>query len=186
MILSTPERSGPAGSALRAYRGVWPRLGSDVWIAEGAFVIGDVEVGAGSSIWYGAVVRGDVNRIRIGARSNLQDQCTLHVTAERFSCNLGEEVSVGHRAVVHGCSVGDGALIGIGAIVLDGAEVGCEALVAAGAVVAPGFRVPNGMLAMGVPARLARELSPEERLQQRQRTLHYMEVARHHADAARA
>jgi len=171
---------------LRAYRGVWPRLGADVWIAENAFVIGDVEVGAECSVWYGAVVRGDVNQIRIGARTNLQDQCTVHVTAERFACNLGEEVSVGHRAVVHGCSVGDGALIGIGAIVLDGAEVGRDALVGAGAVVTPGFRVPDGMLALGVPAQVIREVEPEERQRQRERTRHYVDVARHHAKAARS
>lgn len=186
MTISALENSQPKPPGLRAYRGVWPRLGADVWIAEGAFVIGDVELGAEVSIWYGAVVRGDVNAIRIGARSNLQDQCTLHVTAERFSCTLGEEVSVGHRAVVHGCSVGDGALIGIGAIVLDGAEVGREALVGAGAVVPPGFQVPEGTLALGVPARVVRDLSAEERREQRQRTRHYVEVARHHAQATRS
>ena len=155
MTRSTPEPSESPGPGLRAYRGIRPRLGAGVWVAEGAFVIGDVEVGEESSIWYGAVVRGDVNRIRIGARSNLQDHCTLHVSAERFPCSLGEEVSVGHRAVVHGCTVGDGALIGIGAIVLDGAEVGCEALVGAGAVVAPGFRVPDGMTARDLFAQMA-------------------------------
>ena len=103
------------------------------------------------------------------------------MTAGRFRCTLGEEVTVGHRAVVHGCTVGDGALIGIGAIVLDGAVVHREALVGAGAVVPPGMVVPEGALAVGVPARIRRELSPEERRAQRERALHYVEVSRHHA-----
>src|SRR5574342_517288 len=120
--------------------------GPGAGIAPGAVVVGDVEIGPESSLWYGSVVRGDVHRIRIGARSNLQDGCVLHVTRDRFACVLGDEVTVGHRAVVHGCRVGDGALIGIGAIVLDGARVGEEALVGAGAVVAPGSVVPAGAL----------------------------------------
>ena len=172
----------------RAYRGVWPRVSSgsgearEVWIAEGAWVIGDVELGADVSIWYGAVLRGDVNQIRVGARTNIQDHSVLHVTADVFPCTLGEEVTVGHRAVVHGCSVGDGALIGIGSVILDGAKVGLEAAVGAGAVLAPGAEVPDGMLAVGIPARVVRALRPEERRMQRERAHHYVEVARHHAE----
>jgi carbonic anhydrase/acetyltransferase-like protein (isoleucine patch superfamily) len=160
---------------------VWPRIDASVWLAPGSAVVGDVEIGSDSSVWYGATLRGDVNAIRVGSRSNLQDQCVLHVTRDRFDCELGDEVTVGHRAVVHGCRVGDGALIGIGAIVLDGARVGEGALVAAGAVVAPGFVVPDGAIAIGVPARISRALDPEERAMQRRRALEYVETAREHA-----
>jgi carbonic anhydrase/acetyltransferase-like protein (isoleucine patch superfamily) len=153
------------------------------WVAAGSTVVGDVTIGAGSSVWYACVLRGDVHEIRIGARSNVQDGSVVHVTADRFPCLIGDEVTVGHRAVVHGCSVGDGALVGIGAIVLDGAEVGADALVGAGAVVAPGAVVPDRSLAIGIPARVVRELSDEEVRLQRERTLRYVETARHHAES---
>ncbi len=150
-------------------------------MAPGAVVVGDVEIGPDASIWYGTVVRGDVHHVRIGARSNVQDNCVLHVTKGRFACEVGEEVTVGHRAVVHGCTVGDGALVGIGAVVLDGAHVGDGALVGAGAVVAPGVRIEAGGLAVGVPARVVRQVTEEERVLQRRRTLDYVETARAHA-----
>jgi len=166
---------------LREFRGLWPRIDPTAWIAPGATLVGDVEIGPDTSVWYGAVLRGDVERIRVGARSNLQDGVIVHVTAGRFSAVIGDEVTVGHRAVVHGCRVGDGALIGIGAVVLDGAEVGEEALVAAGALVTPGTRLPAGSLALGAPARVARTLRPEERRAQRERALEYVRTARAHA-----
>ena len=146
--------------------------------------MGDVNIGADSSVWYGCVLRGDVHHIRIGARTNVQDHAVVHVTRDRFPCVIGDEVTVGHRAVVHGCRVGDGALIGIGAIVLDGAEVGEGALVGAGAVVTPGSVIAPGTLAFGTPAREVRELSAEERGLQRERTLAYVETAREHAAAS--
>jgi carbonic anhydrase/acetyltransferase-like protein (isoleucine patch superfamily) len=144
-------------------------------------LIGDVAIGADSSIWFGCVLRADLHRIRVGERTNLQDLCVVHVTRDRFPTEIGDEVTVGHRAVVHGCGVRDGALIGIGAIVLDGAEVGAGALLAAGSVLAPGTRVPARMLARGVPARVVRELSDAEREEQRARTLQYVETARAYA-----
>jgi len=168
-------------AVVRPFRDVWPRIAASAWLAPGAAVVGDVSIGADTSVWYGATIRGDVNAIRIGARSNLQDQCVVHVTRDRFDCDVGDEVTIGHRAVVHGCRVLDGALIGIGAVVLDGARVGEEALVAAGAVVAPGFEVPDGALALGVPARVSRKLSVEERALQRRRALEYVGTAREHA-----
>jgi carbonic anhydrase/acetyltransferase-like protein (isoleucine patch superfamily) len=174
---------GDGGAIIRAYAGVWPRIHPDAWIAPGAVVVGDVEIGADSSLWYGSVLRGDVHSIRIGARSNLQDGCILHVTRDRFACLLGDEVTVGHRAVVHGCRVGDGALIGIGAIVLDGAEVGAGALIGAGAVVTPGAKIPERWMALGVPARPVRELTADEALEQRARTLAYVDTARRHRDS---
>jgi carbonic anhydrase/acetyltransferase-like protein (isoleucine patch superfamily) len=129
------------------------------------------------------VVRGDVNSIRIGARSNLQDLCVVHVTRDRFATRIGDEVTVGHRAVIHGCDVADGALVGIGAVVLDGARIEANALVAAGALVAPGSVIPAGTLAMGVPAKVVRDLRDDEVQAQRARTLHYVELAREHAAA---
>ena len=137
--------AGDTGAIVRAFAGVWPRIHPDAWIAPGAVVVGDVEIGADSSLWYGSVLRGDVHGIRVGARSNLQDGCVLHVTRDRFACVLGDEVTVGHRAVVHGCRVGDGALIGIGAIVLDGAEVGAGALIGAGSRGHAGHRDPGAL-----------------------------------------
>ncbi|MBW2382608.1 MAG: gamma carbonic anhydrase family protein [Deltaproteobacteria bacterium] len=168
---------------IRPFEGRSPIVHATAWVAPGACVIGDVEIGADSSIWYGSVIRGDIHQIRIGARTNLQDQCTVHVTRGRFATWIGDEVSVGHRAVVHGCRVGDGALIGIGAIVLDGAEVGEGALIGAGAVVTPGTAIGDHMLAVGIPAREVRELDQDERRTQLERTLKYVETARRHAAA---
>jgi carbonic anhydrase/acetyltransferase-like protein (isoleucine patch superfamily) len=172
-----------AAPLILPYEGRSPRVHASAWVAPGAALIGDVEVGPDSSIWYGCVLRGDVHRIRVGARSNLQDGSVVHVTAERYAAEIGDEVTVGHRAVVHGCRVGDGALIGIAAVVLDGAEVGPGALVGAGALVTPGTRVPPETLVLGVPARVVRRLSEAEQAEQRARTLRYVETARAHARA---
>jgi carbonic anhydrase/acetyltransferase-like protein (isoleucine patch superfamily) len=169
------------GAILRCFGSLRPRLHESVWVAPGAAIIGDVEIGADSSVFYGSVLRGDVERIRVGERTNIQDQVTFHVTAGLHPTLLGNEITVGHRAVVHGCRVADGAMIGIGAIVLDGAEIGENAWVAAGAVVTPGSTIPAGMLAVGVPARAVRSLRAEEIDQQRARTLRYVETAREHA-----
>ena len=172
------------GAILRAYGERAPQLHARAWVAPGAVVVGDVEIGADSSVFYGSVLRGDVHHIRIGERTNIQDQATLHVTTGRFASILGDEITVGHRAVVHGCRVAEGALIGIGAIVLDGAEIGENALVAAGAVVRPGQVVPPETLVAGVPARPVRPLTAEEIALQRERTLAYVETARRHAGSA--
>lgn len=147
---------------VRAYDGKEPRFGAGVFVAENAAVIGDVEIGDDCSIWYSAVLRGDVNPIRIGARTNIQDNCTLHVTHRQWPTIIGEEVTIGHGAIVHGCTVHRGALIGMGSRVLDGAVVGESALVGAGALVPEGMQVPPRMLVVGVPARVKRELTPEE------------------------
>jgi carbonic anhydrase/acetyltransferase-like protein (isoleucine patch superfamily) len=173
-----------AGAIIRSFGEAHPRLHASVWVAPGAAIIGDVEIGADSSVFFGSVLRGDVERIRIGERTNIQDQATLHVTQGRFPTLLGNEITVGHRAVVHGCRVADGALIGIGAVILDGAEIGENALVAAGAVVTPGSTIPAGMLAVGMPARVIRALGQDEIELQRARTLRYIETARAHALSA--
>jgi carbonic anhydrase/acetyltransferase-like protein (isoleucine patch superfamily) len=145
------------------YAGRAPRLHASVFVAENAVVVGDVEVGEGSSIWFGTVVRGDVNHVRIGARTNLQDLTVVHVTSATHPTVIGDDVTVGHRAVLHGCTIRDRCLVGIGAIVMDGAVVGHDAMVGAGALVAPGTVVPPGTLVLGSPAKPRRELTPEER-----------------------
>lgn len=169
---------------LRAFGALEPRLHESVWVAPGAVIVGDVEIGEDSSVFYAAVLRGDVERIRIGRRTNVQDQAVLHVTAGRYPTILHDEITVGHRAVVHGCEVHEGALIGIGAVVLDGAIVGEEALVAAGAVVTPGTVVSPRTLVVGTPAKPLRPLTQSEIEIQRTRTLRYVETARGHARSA--
>jgi len=148
--------------AILAYDGKAPRLAASVFLAEGSVVSGDVEIGEESSLWFGTVVRGDVNHVRIGARTNLQDQTVVHVTAGRHPTVVGDDVTVGHRAVLHGCTVKDRCLVGIGAIVLDGAVVGPDAMIGAGALVPPGMVVPSGKLVLGSPARVKRDLTPDE------------------------
>lgn len=145
-----------------------PRLGERVWVDPAAVLIGDVEVGDDGSVWPGAVVRGDVHHIRIGARSNVQDCAVLHVThagpytGEGFPTLIGDDVTIGHGAVVHACTVGDACLIGMHATLMDGVVVGRHAMVGAGALVAPGKRVGEGELWVGNPARLARRLTDAE------------------------
>lgn len=160
---------------LRSYRGVAPTLGERVFVAETAAVIGDVVLGDDVSVWYSAVVRGDCHFIRVGARTNIQDGAVLHVTGGTHPCVVGEEVTIGHGAMVHGCTVGRGALIGIGAKVLDGAEVGEEAFVAAGALVAPGTRIPPRTQWWGAPARFRKDLSAGDLEGLRASARHYLE-----------
>jgi carbonic anhydrase/acetyltransferase-like protein (isoleucine patch superfamily) len=145
------------------YRGVEPTLGDRTFLAPDAVVTGDVATGEDVSFWFHTVARGDVNSIRIGDRTNIQDGAVLHVTHQAHSLEIGAGVVVGHAAVLHGCTIGDGALIGIGARVLDGAFVEPGAQVGAGAVVPPGAVVPAGYLALGVPARVVRSLTEAER-----------------------
>ncbi|MER6081968.1 gamma carbonic anhydrase family protein [Streptomyces sp. NPDC001833] len=139
-----------------------PRIEADVFVAPTASVIGDVTLEAGASVWYGAVVRGDVEKITVGARANVQDNVTLHADPG-FPVRVGERVSIGHNAVVHGATVEDDCLIGMGATVLNGAVIGAGSLVAAQALVPQGMVVPPGSLVAGVPAKVRRELSAEER-----------------------
>ena len=147
---------------VRPYQGKDPRLGQRVFLAENCAVIGDVDLGDDSSIWDGAVHRGDIHYIRIGARANVQDNSVLHVEHGTGPAVIGDEVTIGHSATVHGCTVGRGALIGIGARVLSHAEIGEQALVGAGAVVPEGMKVPPRTLVVGVPARVKRELTKDE------------------------
>ncbi|HEY3359888.1 MAG TPA: gamma carbonic anhydrase family protein [Polyangia bacterium] len=166
---------------IAGYRGAAPALDATVYVAPGAVVVGDVVSGPRSSVWFGAVVRGDVNTIRIGADTNLQDLTVVHVTGGGARTVIGDRVTVGHRAILHGCTVEDGALVGMGAIVLDGAVVGQGAMVGAGALVAPGTRVPPGTLALGAPARVVRPLTDAERATLVSSAAHYVELAREYA-----
>lgn len=139
-----------------------PRLGRDVYLARTAVVLGDVTLGDYSSVWYGAVLRGDINRIEVGHHSNVQDNAVLHL-ADEFPCRVGNWVTIGHSANVHACTVEDECLIGIGATVLDGAVIGAQSLVGAQALVTPGTKIPPGSLVLGAPAVVKRALSAEER-----------------------
>ncbi len=153
---------------VRPYRSVLPRLGPGAWVDPAALVIGDVELGADVSIWPMAVVRGDVNYIRIGARSNVQDGSVLHVTRPYPGSDagwpliIGADVVIGHKVTVHGCTIGNRVLVGIGAIVLDGAMVEDDVMIGAGSVVTPGKTLASGGLYLGNPARRARELTAAE------------------------
>lgn len=146
----------------REYDGKKPRIGDRVFIAENAALVGDVEIGNDCSIWYGAVLRADVNVIRIGSRTNIQDGCLLHVTKGTWPAIIAEEVTMGHGVIAHGCTIKRGALIGMGSRVLDGAVIGEEAIVGAGALVAEGQHVPPRTLVIGVPARIKRQLTDAE------------------------
>jgi len=139
-----------------------PKLGKDVFIASTAVVIGDVTLGAHSSVWYGAVLRGDINRIVVGHHTNIQDNAVLHL-ADDFACVLGNWVTVGHSAVVHACRVGDEVLVGMGAVILDGAVIGRQSIIGAKALVTQGTKIPPGSLVLGAPAKVVRKLSTQER-----------------------
>ncbi|HXN32431.1 MAG TPA: gamma carbonic anhydrase family protein [Polyangiaceae bacterium] len=142
--------------------GVRPAVGRDVFIADGAVVVGDVILGDQASVWFGAVVRGDCFPIRIGARTNVQDGAIVHVTGGRARATVGDEVTIGHTAVLHGCTIGNRCLIGIGSIVLDDAVIGDDSLVAAGSLVTPGTLVPPRSVVMGRPARVTRVASEQD------------------------
>ncbi|HEU5396472.1 MAG TPA: gamma carbonic anhydrase family protein [Verrucomicrobiae bacterium] len=139
-----------------------PKLGKGVYIAKTATVIGAVQLGAHSSVWYGAVLRGDINRIIVGHHSNIQDNAVLHL-ADDYPCRIGNWVTVGHGAIVHACTVGDEVLVGMGAVILDGAVIGRQSIVGAKALVTGGTKIPPGSLVLGAPAKVVRKLSPEER-----------------------
>jgi gamma-carbonic anhydrase len=146
-----------------SYGGVLPRVHPSVFLAEGAKIIGDVVIGEESSVWFNTVIRGDVNTIRIGCRTNLQDNSVLHVTADTAPLNIGSDVTVGHNAVLHGCTIEDCCLIGMGAVVMDRAKVRTHSMVAAGSLVPEDFEVPEGMLVAGIPAKVKRPLTIEEK-----------------------
>jgi carbonic anhydrase/acetyltransferase-like protein (isoleucine patch superfamily) len=139
-----------------------PALGVGVYVARGAIVIGDVTLRDGASVWYHAVLRGDINRIKVGRFSNIQDNAVIHL-AEDLPCVIGDFVTIGHSAIVHACAIGNECLVGMGATVLDGAVIGDQCLIGANALVTPGTEIPAGSLVLGAPAKVVRPLRPEER-----------------------
>ena len=153
-----------------------PRVAPDAWVAESAAVVGRVALGAGASVWYGAVLRGDNEWITIGERSNIQDGSVLH-TDMGSPLTIGTDVTVGHQVMLHGCTVGDGSLIGIQAVVLNGAKIGRNCLVGAGALVTEGKEFPDGSLIVGSPAKAIRTLSPEQQERIAHGAEHYIENA---------
>lgn len=154
-----------------------PQVHESAWVADSAQVMGQVQIDAEASVWFGCVVRGDMERIHIGAGSNVQDACVLHAD-KGVPLHIGRRVTVGHQAMLHGCTVGDESLIGIGAIVLNGARIGRHCLVGAGALVTEGKEFPDGSMILGSPARVVRPLSAEQIEGLRRSALHYMENAR--------
>jgi carbonic anhydrase/acetyltransferase-like protein (isoleucine patch superfamily) len=146
---------------IKSCRGKSPVIPENCWLAENATVVGDVEMGENCSVWFNAVVRGDVNSIRFGNNVNIQDGAVIHCTYEKTKVNLGNNVSVGHNALVHGCTVGDNVLIGMGSIVMDDCVIEANCIIAAGAVLLEGTKVETGSIYAGVPAKKVKDLSPE-------------------------
>jgi carbonic anhydrase/acetyltransferase-like protein (isoleucine patch superfamily) len=150
-------------NGLIQYKNRMPKLHPSVFVAEGAKIIGEVEIGELSGVWFNTVIRGDVNFIRIGSRTNVQDNSVLHVTTKTAPLNIGSDITIGHSALLHGCTIEDCCLIGMGAIVLDNAYIHQNSMIAAGAIVLEGFHVPEGMLVAGIPAKIKRPLTEEEK-----------------------
>lgn len=169
-------------SVILPYRGKAPRIHESAWIAPNATVTGDVEIGPDCSVWFGTVIRGDVHWVRIGARVNVQDLSMIHVTTDRFGTLVEDDVTIGHAVKLHGCTLRRACLIGIGAIVLDQADIGEESLIGAGSVVTPGTRIPSGVLAVGNPCKVRRDLTDEERAGLRVSAAHYVRVTAGYKD----
>lgn len=174
----TPGAGVPTGSGpVYTLDGVRPKVAADAWIAPTAAVIGDVEIGAQSGVWFACVVRGDVNYIRIGSRTNIQDGTVVHVEGGGHPCLIGDDVTIGHGAIVHACTLQDRAFVGMGATVLDGAVIEKGGMLAAGALLTPRKRIGPNELWTGAPARLLRVMSAEERTKFDQNAIHYVALA---------
>lgn len=152
----------PTMALLRSFEKKKPRIGDGTFLAETATLVGDVVVGARSSIWYGAILRGDVFHIEVGDEVSIQDLTVIHVTSGKFATKVGNRVTVGHSVVLHGCTVGDSCIIGMGAVIMDRATIGKNCIIGAGALVTPGTDIPEGHLAVGSPARAKRKLTDKE------------------------
>jgi len=156
------------------YLGTYPKIDESVFICEGVQIIGDVVLAKDVNVWFNSVIRGDVNYIRIGERTNIQDGCLLHVTYKKYPLNIGKDVSIGHGAILHGCTVKDYVLIGMGAKLLDNCTVNSNSLIAAGALVKENFVVPEGVLVAGLPGKIIRDLTEEEIQMVKERSRSYL------------
>ena len=165
---------------IRPFRGHTPQIPESCFIEDSAHVIGDVILGEHSSIWFNSVVRGDVNPIRIGARTNIQDLTMVHVLSKKHGTTIGDDVTVGHHVVIHGCTIGNRVLVGMGAILMDGVTVGDDCIIAGGALLTPGTNIPSGHLAVGSPAKVGRPLKDEEKAFLKQSAQNYVEYAEEH------
>jgi gamma-carbonic anhydrase len=163
---------------IKAFGDKKPDIAESAFITDDAIVIGDVEIGAESSVWFGSVVRGDVNYIRIGERTNIQDACVIHVSSRDHPTILEDQITVGHRVTLHGCYVESGCLIGIGSILLDGSRIGRNSLVAAGSLVTPGTEIPPESLVLGSPAKVKRQLTADELAYLDRSWQNYVELSR--------
>ena len=179
--MSLPEKNPLHRGLIRGFGGRRPQVDPTALVVETAVVIGDVEIGARSSLWFGAVLRGDVFNIRVGEDTSIQDNSVIHVTHDRFATQVGSRVTVGHSVTLHGCTIGDQCIIGMGAVVLDQAVVGDRSIVGAGALVTPGTKIPPGYLAVGSPARPKRPLTDDELAWLDASALHYVELVRAYA-----
>lgn len=181
-----------AGAQLIPFGGNAPRIDPAAFVAPGCRLIGDIEIAPDASIWYNCVLRGDVNKIRIGARTNIQDGSVIHVDSPKLGqpaghpTLIGADVLIGHLAMVHGCVLEDRAFVGLGAIVMDGCRIASDAMLAAGAMLTPGKTIPSGQLWAGRPAKYVRDLSEADLVGMRAGVAHYVELARAHAAALRA
>ena len=164
---------------IKEYKGIEPKIDETAFIAESADVVGQVTIERNANIWYGSVLRGDDNYITVGENTNIQDGSIVHIS-EKFPTIIGKNVTVGHKSIIHGCEIGDNTLIGMGSIVLDGAKVGEFTLLGAGSLVPPGKEIPSGVLAMGSPAKVIRELSDEEKENLTNSALKYVKLANNH------
>ena len=162
---------------IKEFQNNQPKLGQNVYISENATVIGDVTLGDEVNIWFGSVLRGDMHYIKIGNRSNIQDNAVIHVTTAVSPANIGSGVTVGHGAIIHGCTIEDDCMIGMGAIVMDDAVIGAGSLVGAGALVSPNMQVPSKSLVVGIPGKVVRELKNEEYKMIIERPQEYIELA---------
>ena len=177
----------PGNGPVFTLEGAGPTLAADAWVAPNAAIIGNVWLGARSSVWFGCVLRGDTNHIRVGARTNIQDGAIVHVNAgEPWSCTIGDDVTIGHAAIVHACRLHDRAFVGMGATVLDGAVIEEGGMLAAGALLTPGKRLGRQELWAGVPARKVRDMPDEERAQLDGIAVHYAELAGRYREGLRS
>ncbi len=165
---------------IRPFSQVRPLIHESAYVADDAIIIGDVEIGEDSSVWFGSIIRGDVNFIRIGARTNIQDGTIVHVSSKTHSTVLEDEITVGHRVTLHGCHVESGCLIGIGSILMDGVRVGARSLVGAGSLLTPGTQIPPRSLVLGSPARVKRELTDDELVYLDRSWRNYVDLKRHY------